>query len=82
MNPRAKQNARPATTQRMEAALLCDYLRTELEQKQRIVCENDSFVAVVPFWAVWPFETLLLSREHIASFDAFSLRRHAALPTS
>ncbi len=54
------------------SCLLCDYLRTELEQKQRIVCENDSFVAVVPFWAVWPFETLLLSREHIASFDAFT----------
>lgn len=51
--------------------LLCDYLKTEVQQKQRIVCENEEFVALVPFWAVWPFETLLLSRRHIASIDQF-----------
>jgi len=52
--------------------LLCDYLKTEMQQQQRIVCENDEFVAVVPFWAVWPFETLLLSRQHVPSFDSFT----------
>jgi UDPglucose--hexose-1-phosphate uridylyltransferase len=54
------------------SCLLCDYLNTELQKRQRIVCENDTFVALVPFWAVWPFETLLLSREHIGSIDAFT----------
>ena len=52
--------------------LLCDTLRVELEQGARIVCENDEFVALVPFWAVWPFETLLLSRTHISAMDQFS----------
>ncbi|KAF9992840.1 galactose-1-phosphate uridyl transferase [Entomortierella chlamydospora] len=32
----------------------------------RIVCENDSFMCVVPFWATWPFETLVLSKQHLA----------------
>ncbi len=44
--------------------LLCDYLSLELQEGQRIVCENDSFVVLVPFWAVWPFETLVLPRVH------------------
>jgi len=47
--------------------LLCDYLRLELELKERIVCENAGFLAVVPFWAVWPFETLILSKRHVSS---------------
>lgn len=49
--------------------LLCDYLALELERGERIVCANDAFVALVPFWAIWPFETLLLPRRHIAALD-------------
>jgi len=30
----------------------------------RVVCQNGQFVALVPFWAVWPFETLVLPRSH------------------
>jgi UDPglucose--hexose-1-phosphate uridylyltransferase len=55
------------------ACLLCDYLSREIDLRERIVCENDRFVAVVPFWAVWPFETLVMSRRHadaLASLDA------------
>jgi UDPglucose--hexose-1-phosphate uridylyltransferase len=44
--------------------LLCSYLDVELTQAERVVCANDSFVAVVPYWAVWPFETLVLPRRH------------------
>jgi len=47
--------------------LLCDYLGLELESGERIVCENEGFVALVPFWAVWPFETLILGRRHVSS---------------
>lgn len=46
--------------------LLCDYAKTELERGDRVVCANDSFLAVVPFWATWPFETLILSQAHCA----------------
>jgi UDPglucose--hexose-1-phosphate uridylyltransferase len=55
--------------ERRGACLLCDYAALEIEQRERIVCVNELFVAVVPFWAVWPFETLVLPRAHTASLD-------------
>jgi UDPglucose--hexose-1-phosphate uridylyltransferase len=48
--------------------LLCAYLSLERESGERMVCENEGFVALVPYWAVWPFETLVLSRRHVSSF--------------
>ncbi|MBL1257503.1 UDP-glucose--hexose-1-phosphate uridylyltransferase [Methylocystis sp. Sn-Cys] len=51
--------------------LLCDYLALELEKRERVVCENDGFVALVPFWATWPFETMLLPRRHMVALDEF-----------
>ena len=53
--------------------LLCDYLQLERRQGERLVIENNSFVAVVPFWAVWPFETLLVSRRHVADLTDLTL---------
>ena len=44
------------------AALLDDYLARELASGERVVVANEAWVAVVPFWAVWPFETLVLPR--------------------
>jgi UDPglucose--hexose-1-phosphate uridylyltransferase len=44
--------------------LLCEYLAQELADGARIVDANEHFVALVPFWAVWPFETLVLPRSH------------------
>ncbi|MBT3321302.1 MAG: UDP-glucose--hexose-1-phosphate uridylyltransferase [Anaerolineae bacterium] len=45
--------------------LLLDYLNRETKCKERIVVENDDWIAVVPYWAVWPFELLLLPRRHV-----------------
>lgn len=42
--------------------LLSDYMDLELEQKERVVTENEHFVVVVPFWAFWPFETMIISK--------------------
>jgi UDPglucose--hexose-1-phosphate uridylyltransferase len=53
-----------------QASLLGDYLALELKSGARVVCENAHFVAVVPFWAVWPFETLVVSRRHLTDLDA------------
>lgn len=53
-------------------SLLADYLALELELGERIVIENDAFVALVPFWAVWPFETLVISRAHRRSLLDFT----------
>ena len=47
--------------------LLADYLARELAARERIVVENDAFVTLVPFWAVWPFETLVVARRPVAS---------------
>jgi UDPglucose--hexose-1-phosphate uridylyltransferase len=55
-----------------KSCLLCDYVALELQHRERLVCENDSFAVVVPYWAVWPFETLLLSKRHLASMDELS----------
>ncbi len=55
-----------------KSCLLCDYLSLELKSNERLVCENESFYAVVPFWAVWPFETMLLSKRHLTAMDELS----------
>jgi UDPglucose--hexose-1-phosphate uridylyltransferase len=47
--------------------LLCSYLAAEHAQKDRLVVQNEHFSIFVPFWAVWPFETLLISHRHAAS---------------
>lgn len=51
------------------SCLLCDYLHLELQRNGRVVCQNEAFVVLVPFWAVWPFETLVLSKRHVASLE-------------
>jgi UDPglucose--hexose-1-phosphate uridylyltransferase len=54
------------------ACLLCDYLAREISVGERVVFENDAFVALVPFWATWPFEVLLVSRRHLPSFGGLT----------
>jgi UDPglucose--hexose-1-phosphate uridylyltransferase len=45
--------------------LLVDYLEIERREGRRIIFENDHFTCLVPFWAVWPFETMILPRRHV-----------------
>ena len=54
------------------SCLLCDYLEHEGAARARVVDENQSFLTVVPFWAIWPFETLVVSRRHLASMDGLT----------
>ncbi len=49
------------------SCLLCDYAALEDAQQERIVCANDHFAALVPFWATWPFETMVVARQHVGS---------------
>jgi UDPglucose--hexose-1-phosphate uridylyltransferase len=53
-------------------SLLADYLALELAGKERLVYENDSFAVVVPFWAVWPFETMIISKRHVPALPDFT----------
>lgn len=70
-NEPAKELARQEAYQQGHGrCLLCDYLQLELARGERLVCANEHFVALVPFWATWPFETLVLPRQHVSSLPA------------
>jgi UDPglucose--hexose-1-phosphate uridylyltransferase len=47
-----------------KSSLIGDYLKQELEEKERIIYENDHFVVLTPFWAIWPFETMIVPKKH------------------
>lgn len=49
--------------------MLCEYLALERDNGERVVCANDFFTVVVPFWAVWPFEVLVLANHHCTGLD-------------
>ena len=53
----------------MQPCLLCDYVQLERGKKTRVVCANQGFVAVVPFWAVWPFELMICSQRHLGALS-------------
>jgi UDPglucose--hexose-1-phosphate uridylyltransferase len=55
-----------------DSCLLCDYLAIETQSGERIVCENEYFAAIIPFWAVYPFEVMILGNRHRGSIDEFS----------
>ena len=59
--------------------LLIDYLAQELHLSERIVAENAHFVTLAPFWAIWPFETMILPRRRIGGFDELTAEEKAAL---
>jgi UDPglucose--hexose-1-phosphate uridylyltransferase len=61
------------------ATLLHNYLELELARQERLVCANDHFVLLVPFWAVWPFETLLVSRRNVSALDELNDPERTAL---
>lgn len=50
-------------------SLLSDYIDIEIKEKERIVFENQSFIVLVPFWATWPFETIIISKRHIQNIS-------------
>jgi UDPglucose--hexose-1-phosphate uridylyltransferase len=52
-------------------SLLADYLKLESKLKERIVYENESFAALVPFWAIWPYETMIISKKKFATILEF-----------
>jgi UDPglucose--hexose-1-phosphate uridylyltransferase len=72
VEPAKELAAQRAYLQTKNQCLLCDYIGIEQRQKERLLFENDGFVALVPFWAVWPFEILLCSRRHLGSMNDFT----------
>jgi UDPglucose--hexose-1-phosphate uridylyltransferase len=59
--------------------LLGDYLERERQEQERLVCANEHWTAVVPFWAVWPFETLVIPSRRVADLSALAGEEREAL---
>jgi UDPglucose--hexose-1-phosphate uridylyltransferase len=64
-----EQNAQSEYRGASRRCLLCDYVAIETAAAERVVCENEFFLAVVPFWAIWPFEMLVISKNHVSALD-------------
>ncbi|MFT4114259.1 UDP-glucose--hexose-1-phosphate uridylyltransferase [Silvibacterium sp.] len=77
--PAAETESQRAYLAEHKSCLLCDYLKVELKEKTRVVCENEHFAAIVPWWAVWPFETLVLAKRHLGSMPEFTDAEKTAL---
>jgi len=66
-DPERELAAQQAYLREHDCCLLCAYRELELSERERIVAENEHWLALVPFWAVWPFELLVLPKRHLAS---------------
>jgi UDPglucose--hexose-1-phosphate uridylyltransferase len=79
-NEPAKEDAALAAYEQAHGrCLVCDLVAAELAAGERVVCANEHFAAVVPFWAVWPFETLVAGRRHLGRLDELSAAERDAL---
>lgn len=58
--------------ERHSRTLLEDYVAEELKQDKRIICKNDRFAAIVPFWATWPYEAMIVSIKPLKSLKDFT----------
>jgi UDPglucose--hexose-1-phosphate uridylyltransferase len=45
--------------------LLADYAQLEMEKQERVVWQNEAFLVVCPWWAVWPFEVIIIAKRHV-----------------
>jgi UDPglucose--hexose-1-phosphate uridylyltransferase len=66
--PAKEDSQQRAYFEQYGSPILVDYVSEEADRKERIVEENEDWLVVVPYWANWPYETLLLPRKHILRF--------------
>jgi UDPglucose--hexose-1-phosphate uridylyltransferase len=62
--PAKEDRCQRAYLEKYGRTLLLDYAALEIESRERLVVENEGWLAFVPYWAIWPFETLLVPRRH------------------
>lgn len=67
--PRVKEFHLKEYYQKYGRPMLNDYVERELQKRERIVIENVDWLVVVPYWAAWPFETMLISRNNNKRID-------------
>jgi UDPglucose--hexose-1-phosphate uridylyltransferase len=66
-----KDKAQKSYFQKQKRSILADYLNQELALNERIIYENEGFVILVPFWAIWPYETMIVPKEHKSHIGEF-----------
>ena len=72
-----KDEQQQAYYKKNKRSLLRDYLKQELLLQERIIFENEAFVVLVPFWAIWPFETMIIPKKHQS--DILALKKEESL---
>lgn len=74
-----EQHAQLAYYNKHGRSLLQDYIAAEQSFAERIVAENDEWIVVVPYWAKWPFETLLVCKSNISAMHQLNQRQEQLL---
>lgn len=77
--PARKLETQRAWFERHGSDLVGDYLAEELRCGERVVCRNESWVALVPYWAVWPFELMLVPTRRVADLPSLDARERDLL---
>ena len=67
-----KDDKQLAYFSKKNSSLLGDYLLQELKINERILFENNNFVVLVPFWATWPFETMIIPKKKQANISSLT----------
>ncbi|AJQ96372.1 UDP-glucose--hexose-1-phosphate uridylyltransferase [Gynuella sunshinyii] len=65
--------------ERYQRPMLLDYVEQEVQKQERVIVANDDWVAVVPYWAMWPFESMILPRFQITQMPQLSLQQRQSL---
>jgi len=60
-------------------SLLQQYVEDELKEGTRIVSENNNFVTLIPFWAVWPYEAMIVPKRHMPSINELTSEKKKVL---
>lgn len=69
VEPMKEQIRQQAYFEKHEKSLLTDYIAKEIEKKDRVIFENEHFVGLVPYWAVWPFEAMIAPKRQVANLS-------------
>ena len=77
--PRRKAERLRSYREERGGDLLGDYLEEELRRQERVVEETDSWAQLVPFWAVWPFETMLVPKRLVGSLGELTIEERSQL---
>jgi UDPglucose--hexose-1-phosphate uridylyltransferase len=79
LTPARKLETQRAWLERHGSDLVGDYLEQELGRGERVVCRNESWAALVPFWAVWPFELMLVPLRRVPDLPSLAADERDAL---